>query len=247
MGVGPRTVEAVVTSTPSPMSDRRHPDELTWTSRDIVEISGLVVDNLDETGTVSHIDRALADGRGGWVVTANSDFARLCSQRRDVRDLIRAADLTLADGMPLIWASRIRGTPLRARVCGSDLVWSIAQRAAESGYSLFLLGGGRPGTAVDAGSLMEHRFPGLRIAGTYYPPFGFEKDETEMARLRASLAKADPDIVYVALGFPKAELLIQQLRGFHPKTWWIGVGISLSFIAGEVKRAPKWMQSSGLE
>jgi N-acetylglucosaminyldiphosphoundecaprenol N-acetyl-beta-D-mannosaminyltransferase len=210
-------------------------------------ISGLVIDDLDESGTVAKLESALVEGRGGWIVTANSDIARICHRRPEIRRIIREADMVVADGMPLVWASKIIGAPLRARVCGSDLVWSIAQRAADSGRSLFLLGGGQPGTATEAGMLLKKKFPRLEVAGIYFPPFGFEHDEAEKENLRHALRTANPDIVYVALGFPKAELLIHSLRQFHPNTWWIGIGISLSFIAGEVQRAPRWMQVAGLE
>jgi N-acetylglucosaminyldiphosphoundecaprenol N-acetyl-beta-D-mannosaminyltransferase len=214
---------------------------------EVLRICGLPIADVDESGTISELDNALSTGRGGWIVTVNSDIARLCHQRSEIRETILDADLMVADGMPLIWASRIIRSPLRQRVCGSDLVWSIARYAAESGRSLFLLGGGRPETAANAGEQLQARFPALEVAGTYFPPFGFEHDEAEMQNLRQALQAANPDIVYVALGFPKAETLIHGLRESHPHAWWIGVGISLSFIAGEVPRAPRWLQVVGLE
>jgi N-acetylglucosaminyldiphosphoundecaprenol N-acetyl-beta-D-mannosaminyltransferase len=132
-----------------------------------------VIDDLDESGTVAKLESALAEGRGGWIVTANSDIARICHQRPEIRQILREADMVVADGMPLVWASKIIGAPLRARVCGSDLVWSIAQRAADSGRSLFLLGGGRPGTATEAGMLLKNRFPGLRGGRDLFPSLWF--------------------------------------------------------------------------
>ena len=91
------------------------------------------------------------------------------------------------------------------------------------------------------------RFAGVRIAGIYYPDFGFESDEAQVQKLIAHLTAANPDIVYVALGSPKQEWLIGQLRGYLPRAWWLGIGISFSFLSGHVKRAPLWMQRAGLE
>ena len=212
-----------------------------------VALCGLELQNIDEQTCAQCVVDAPGNGRGVWVITANSDIARLASQDKSTAHLMAQADLVVADGMPLIWASRIQGTPIVERVCGSNLVWSIAERAASRGLSLFLLGGGLADTAERAGSELRRRYGNLAICGTYCPRFGFENDEVQLQEIRDALAFADPDIVYVALGFPKAERLIARLRGEHPKTSWIGVGISLGFIAGDVRRAPRWMQIAGLE
>lgn len=89
--------------------------------------------------------------------------------------------------------------------------------------------------------------PGLRIAGAECPPFGFENDESYMERLRDALLGASPDIIFVGLGSPKQERLIRELRVLLPQAWFLGVGITLSFVAGEVRRAPVWMRRCGLE
>jgi N-acetylglucosaminyldiphosphoundecaprenol N-acetyl-beta-D-mannosaminyltransferase len=154
--------------------------------------------------------------------------------------------MLVADGMPLIWASRLQRTPLPERVCGSNLIWSLSEAAAGAGLSIYLLGGADD-TAEQAGRILTSHFANLRIAGTYYPPYGFEKDPAELARMSEAIERAAPDIVFVALGFPKGERLIDHLRRHRPQAWWIGVGISFSFVCGHVSRAPKWMQRTGLE
>ena len=148
--------------------------------------------------------------------------------------------------MPLVWASRLQRTPLPERVAGSNLIWSLTAAAAIAGKSVFLLGG-MPGTAEKTGKEFQKQFPTFVLAGTYFPPFGFEKDPAEMKKMMDALAAAKPDIIYVALGSPKQEQLIARARAILPAAWWLGVGISFSFIAGEVNRAPRWMQSCGLE
>jgi len=214
---------------------------------DNIDIAGLKFTDVFESDVAEHVAESLRAGRGGWIVTANADISRLCKQQPELNRLVSRADLIVADGMPLLWAARLQGTPLKERVCGSNLVWSLAERASNDGRSLFLLGGGHPDTAMRAADELTQRFPQLSIAGTHYPPFGFEDEPTEIDIIRRQIEETKPDIVYVALGFPKAERLIDLLRANHPNAWWIGVGISLSFIAGEVPRAPKWMQSAGLE
>jgi N-acetylglucosaminyldiphosphoundecaprenol N-acetyl-beta-D-mannosaminyltransferase len=131
-------------------------------------------------------------------------------------------------------------------VAGSNLLQLVSEQAAQRGLSIFLLGG-NPGTAQRAASVLAERYPGLRIAGTCCPPFGFERDPAELARISEVLREARPDIVFVGLGFPKQEKLIEVLRPQHPSAWWLGIGVSFSFVAGEIGRAPAWMQRSGLE
>ncbi|MFW6061966.1 MAG: WecB/TagA/CpsF family glycosyltransferase [Planctomycetota bacterium] len=195
---------------------------------------------------VNLIVDALADGRGGWVVTPNLDHLRRLRLDGQFRDVCRQASLLVADGVPLVWASRMQGTPLPERVAGSNLIFSLTEAAAVEGRSIFLLGG-NPGTAEAAADEFRRRYPRIHVAGTYCPPVGFESDAEEMARIRTVLADARPDIVYVALGSPKQERLILQLRELLPQTWWLGVGVSFSFVCGDVRRAPRWMQRVGLE
>ncbi len=152
----------------------------------------------------------------------------------------------MPDGMPLIWASRLQGTPLPQRVAGSDLISSLSRAAATKGRSIYLLGG-KPGTAESAADVLKKNNPSLKVVGTYCPPIGFENDLNEMMGIRAMLVAAAPDIVFIALGSPKQENLIQQIRSVLPKAWWLGVGISFSFLSGDVTRAPRWMQRIGME
>ncbi|MEE9403493.1 MAG: WecB/TagA/CpsF family glycosyltransferase [Algisphaera sp.] len=211
-----------------------------------VRVDGVAFDCLTEAQTNAHIVDEIRAGRGGWVMTSNLDH--LCRSRRDpdFRQMFEEADLVVADGAPLIWASRLQGTPLPERVAGSSMAWTLSEAAADAGLSVFLLGGDE-GTAGKAAQHLKGRFLGLRIAGVFYPPMGFENDPAMMESMRQALRDAQPDLIYVALGSPKQEKLIRQLREELPQAWWLGLGISLSFICGEVRRAPAWMQKLGLE
>jgi N-acetylglucosaminyldiphosphoundecaprenol N-acetyl-beta-D-mannosaminyltransferase len=216
-----------------------------------VDLMGLPVDQLTEQGTIDTVLEAAGAGRGGCLFTPNLHHMQAFSRGADGAVYERAARLSgarlvVADGMPLIWASRLRGTPLPERVAGSDLIWSLTRGAAERGASIFLLGG-NPGSAEACAQHMREEFPAVRIAGLLSPPKGFEQDARALDEIVATLRAAAPDIVYVALGFPKQEDLALQLAPEMPTTWFVGVGISFSFVSGEVQRAPRWMQDAGLE
>jgi len=199
-----------------------------------------------EAETVSHIANALASQRGGTIVTVNLDHLLRCKRFVEYRAIVERADLVVADGQPIIWASRIQGSPLPERVAGSSLCLSLASRLALEHRSIYMLGGD-PGVAEKASNTLVKRFPGLRVVGTYCPPLGFENDPAELDKIRQQLVLAQPDMVYVALGSPKQERLIEMLKCSLPGAWWMGVGISLSFITGDVKRAPVWVQRIGCE
>ncbi|HSU65951.1 MAG TPA: WecB/TagA/CpsF family glycosyltransferase [Tepidisphaeraceae bacterium] len=212
----------------------------------VIELNGVKLHAVTENQVVTHILDELHGGRGGVVVTPNLDHLRRYLHDLSFGALIAEADLVVADGMPLVWASRLQGTPLPERVPGSTLISTLSAAAGAQGRSVFLLGGD-PGTADGAAAALKARFPSCVIAGTHFPPFGFQENPAQMSAIIQILADTKPDIVYVALGSPKQEKLIAKLRPVLPNSWWIGVGNSFSFLAGHVKRAPIWMQRSGLE
>lgn len=224
-----------------------------------VDLRGVMFDRVTETQAVDYVLDALEAGHGGWVITSNLDHLFRAGRDREFRGMLDEADLVVADGMPLVWASKAQGTPLPERVAGSSLVWTMTAEAAKRGRSVYLLGGDE-GTAEKAGQILTETYPGLKIAGTHCPPFGFEANAAEMGKILDGLRKSEADLVYVALGSPKQEKLIRTLRTQQseaesggsnspllPGAWWMGVGISLSYICQEVKPAPGWMKKSGLE
>jgi N-acetylglucosaminyldiphosphoundecaprenol N-acetyl-beta-D-mannosaminyltransferase len=211
-----------------------------------VPLAGLEFDPLTEQATVAAAADALEQGRGGWIVTMNLENLRLATRSSGTRELVSQADLVVADGQPLVWASRLQQTPLPDRVAGSNLIWSLSAAAARAGRSIFLLGG-EPGAAEAAAEKLRAHAPGLRVAGVYSPPYKFEGDAVERERIAREVIAARPDLVFVGLGFPKQERVIRELRPQLPEAWFVGVGISISFVAGYVRRAPGWMQSLGLE
>jgi N-acetylglucosaminyldiphosphoundecaprenol N-acetyl-beta-D-mannosaminyltransferase len=211
-----------------------------------VTLLGQPIDRVTGAQALDRIFGDLAAGCGGWVVTPNLDILRRLVLDAEFRNLCSDASLMLADGTPLVWASRLKGTPLPQRVAGSDLIGDLAARAARENRSMFFLGG-NPGAAEGAARLLAQRCPGLRIAGTECPTLGFERDTVYLAGLTTRLVDARPDLVLVALGSPKQELLTTSLRPRLGAAWFLGVGVSFSFVTGEVRRAPRWLQRLGLE
>jgi len=211
-----------------------------------VRLLDLELDAVTEAEAIATVLRGLDRGEGGFVVTPNLDHLRQLSRNGELASLFRKPDLVVADGMPLVWASRLQGSPLPERVAGSELIWSLTAEAALRDRSVFLLGGA-PGTCEGAEERLRSCYPGARFAGHFCPPFGFEYDPDEIERIRETLRAANPDIVFVGLGFPKQERLIAYLRSEFPKAWFLGVGYSFSFVAGVTPRAPAWMIRLGLE
>jgi N-acetylglucosaminyldiphosphoundecaprenol N-acetyl-beta-D-mannosaminyltransferase len=189
---------------------------------------------------------ALGKQRGGWLITANLDFLRRFYKEPRMQVLYSQADLRVADGMPLVWAALLQGTPLPERIAGASLLRPLAARAALEGRSIYFLGGNGD-TARGAATALTLQFPGLRVAGFSSPWLPAEPDDAAVEPTRQALTEARPDIVLVALGSPKQEWLISKLRRSLPACWFIGVGMSFSFTTGDMPRAPRWMQRSGLE
>src|SRR3954452_9135903 len=151
-----------------------------------VRLLGLDIDPVTEAEVIATILLGLDRGKGGFVVTPNLHHLRELSRNRDLTPLFSAADLVVADGMPLIWASRLQGTPLPERVAGSELIWSLTAEAALRDRSAFPLGGA-PGRCARAEARLRPCYPGGRFAGNSSPPFGFEHDEDEIERTRRTL------------------------------------------------------------
>lgn len=213
---------------------------------DRTRLGGLEFSRLSETAVVRHVIDQLEFGEGGWVVPANVDVCRQAQRDPAVSALVENAELIVPDGMPLVWGARLKGQPVAQRVAGSALIFTLSEAAASAGRSIYLLGGA-PGIPEAAGVELSKRYARLKVAGTDSPPLGFEKSAAAMSQVRERLLRAEPDIVYVGLGFPKQERLIADLAPTFPSTWFVSCGAAIPFAAGALSRAPVWMQESGLE
>jgi N-acetylglucosaminyldiphosphoundecaprenol N-acetyl-beta-D-mannosaminyltransferase len=211
-----------------------------------VRIFGGPIDAVTrERAAAAFVDAATRQ-RGIWLNTTHLESLRLYRRDPTARRLIDAADVVVADGAPIVWAAKLAGTPLPERVAGSDLIYDIARQAAKCGVSLFLVGGA-PGTADAAARRLADVAPSLSVVGTLCPPMGFDIDRDAVDAIVEQVSVSGAGIVLVALGFPKQDLLIERLRQRRPEASYVGLGISFSFVAGEVRRAPRWLQRFGLE
>ncbi len=213
---------------------------------DQVELLGVPIDNLTMSSAIARVEDLVARGIPSYVVTPNVDHLVKLQRDPEFQRAYAEADLVLADGMPLVWASRLLRTPLLAKVSGSDLFEVFAEVAARRGYRLYFLGG-RPGAAERAASVLGERHPGLLVCGVEAPPRGFEQDPAQNDAVIARVRAARPDVLFVGLGAPKQELWLHAHRDALEVPVSIGVGASFDFVAGMVQRAPRWAQRSGLE
>lgn len=211
-----------------------------------VDLLGMQIASIDMDQLLDHLFKELDAGRGGWLITANLDFLRRHVHDDRARRMYEHADLRVADGMPLIWASHLRGKPLPERVAGSSMLRPLCERSVRNGRSVYFLGGDPKANEVAAEKLTRE-IPGLCIVGRSAPFISTIPTEAELLPIRADLLRTRPDFVLVAFGSPKQEELINALRADLPHAWWIGIGISFSFVAGHVKRAPVLVQQWGLE
>jgi N-acetylglucosaminyldiphosphoundecaprenol N-acetyl-beta-D-mannosaminyltransferase len=213
--------------------------------RSRIAFGNVLVDNLDLTAAVDRIRGLLVDGRAHQVTTVNLDFLRLAERDPLFLETINQSALAVADGMPLVWLSRLKGEALPERVAGVELVEACCELAAETGAGVFLLGGAE-GIADAAGSAIERRFPGLRVVGSYSPPLGKFSPEQDR-EIVEMIREAEPAFLFVALGAPRQDLWIREHLSELNVSVAMGVGCVLDLHAGVVNRAPAWMRATGLE
>ncbi|SFJ17837.1 MULTISPECIES: WecB/TagA/CpsF family glycosyltransferase [Amycolatopsis] len=211
-----------------------------------VPVGAVRISPLSETEIVDEVIGGWQRRAGGWIVTANVDIVRATTRDPRLAGLVAQADFVVADGMPVVWTAKLSSGRAFDRVTGASLVFSLTEAAARSGRSVYLLGG-EPGVPEAAAEVLSSRYPGLRIAGTDSPPFGFERSAAARAEVTAKLVEAKPDLVLVGLGFPKQEELIAGVRADLPSAWYLGCGAGIPMAAGQFRRAPELVQRMGAE
>jgi N-acetylglucosaminyldiphosphoundecaprenol N-acetyl-beta-D-mannosaminyltransferase len=214
----------------------------------VAVVLGAPVDDVTVREAVDRIAEMVADGRATGrvhqVVTVNADFVVNAQGDPDLLAIMQRSDLAIPDGMPLVWGSKLLGTPLRERATGVELLPALVERAARDGHRICLFGAA-PGIAARAADLLGARHPGATVVGLEAPVVGRDgsMDPTGLEPLRA----VDADIVGVALGNPKQEHWISRHGTTLGCPVFIGIGGTLDFLTGQTRRAPQWMQRAGLE
>jgi N-acetylglucosaminyldiphosphoundecaprenol N-acetyl-beta-D-mannosaminyltransferase len=210
-----------------------------------IAVLGLPLDSLTADGAIDAIEGLILSGGTHQIATANLDFWLNSLSDRHLHRIIAGCSLVLADGMPLVWVSKLLACPLPQRVTGVDLVPRLAALSVSKGYGIFLLGG-KGDVAERAKALLEEKFPGVRIVGTYAPSEE-EIEQLDQREILDRIQAAKPEILLVALGNPKQEKWIWMHRKRMGVPVAMGVGGSFEILVGDVRRAPEWIQRCGLE
>jgi N-acetylglucosaminyldiphosphoundecaprenol N-acetyl-beta-D-mannosaminyltransferase len=212
-----------------------------------VTIGNVGLDPVSLSEAVTNILQFASDSRARCkqVVTVNAQFVTVAHREPRLEKLIRESALSVPDGVPLLWVASALGNSLRGRVNGTELMVRLCEEAAIYGKSVYFLGG-RPGAGAITAERMQRRHPGLLVAGIDCPPFGFELDPALDKEVSDRIDEAAPDIVFVALGAPKAEYWIEQHLHLNAKVM-MGVGGSFELVGGITKRAPIFWQRAGCE
>ena len=207
-----------------------------------VSIIGVPIDRLTLQQAVETIRRAWSEGRFLHVVTANAEMLYRCRQDRDLKEVIKAAELVTADGAGVVLASRILKCAVPQRVAGFDLMLACLKEAARISCPLYFLGS-RQSVLEQAAAKAREEYPGINIVGCHH---GYFQEEEEEAILE-EICRLQPALLLVAMGVPKQEKWIARYRKRLPPCVVIGVGGSFDVLAGKTRRAPLWMQRAGLE
>ncbi len=211
-----------------------------------MEILGIPLAVSDYGEVIDWMDAMIAAGERGYVTAAAVNLVMAAQEDPEARAAVLGATLAVPDGQPLVWALHALGHARATRVYGPDLMAAFCARAAGTGTPMYLYGGRTPAALVLLEERLRERFPGIRIAGGFSPPFRALTAEEER-RAIAEIDASGAAVVWVGTGQPKQEKWMLQMRDRLSAPLLVGVGAAFDFHAGLVSQAPPWMQRSGLE
>ncbi len=210
------------------------------------ELLNISVNNLSMSEVLSAIEDMVSNREKAFIVAVNVDVVMKAERDLYLKKIIRQASMVLVDGKPLVWISKLYGRAIKEKVSGSDLIPLLCRDAAKKGWTVYILGGG-PGIADRAAENLRQKFPTIRIVGSYAPRLGFELDPEELTNINRKVSEAHPDILIACFGCPKQEKFIYENYLKYDAIVSICGGATVDFLAGSVRRAPKWMSNHGLE
>lgn len=204
------------------------------------------VNNLSKKDCLEAIDSLVSQDKKSYIVAVNVDVIVKIEDDPYLKKIIDNAELVLVDGKPLQWIAKYQGNPIKEKISGSDLVPLLLKQASDKGQSVFIIGG-KDGIAQKAKSNIEKSNPKIKIVGTYAPPLGFEKDQKELDKINVMISDCHPDILIACFGCPKQEKWIYENYLKYEAKLSVCAGATVDFLAGNVKRAPKWISNIGFE
>lgn len=213
---------------------------------DKVNVLGVGINVLDQDRARDFLFEAAQQGRRGYVAVTGVHGVTEAQSDPELKRILNAALLCTPDGMPMVWMGRLQGERSIRRVYGPDLMLNLCEHSRANGLTHFFYGG-KIGVADELATKLEERFPGLRVAGTYAPPFRPLNDEERMT-LQEKVRETRPDFFWVGLSTPKQERLMAEFISLLPEAKiFLGVGAAFDLLTGKVRQAPPWMQRVGLE
>ena len=204
------------------------------------------VDNLNAKEAKTCVDQLIQTPGYHYAVSPNSDIIIKMQDDLELKEICENADLILTDGQVVVNISRKGRHPIKERVAMTDFVWDVMDLADEKGYKVFLFGG-KEEVLEKAKRRIQEKYPRVKIEDAYSPPFGFEMDDEQLKNANERIRSSRADILIVFLGCPKQEKFISKNKDVYQIPISLTMGGCVDFIAGEVSRAPKWMQDAGLE
>lgn len=210
-----------------------------------VPVWGIDYHAVSMVESIDYLDQIIAKREPSFAITANLNYAMLCFKHPRLQAFTKRASLVLCDGMPIYWRSKLTKKSLPERVAGSDLIYQLSERCAAKQYRVYFYGAAE-GVAEATAAQLQKRYPSLQVAGVQCPPF-HDSSSAAIQDQVARIKKARPDVLFVALGQPKGEYWIEDHLKELAVPLAIQLGASFDFVAGQAKRAPKWMQRTGLE
>ena len=212
----------------------------------VIDFLGIRLNNMTANEILDHVDFCIERRTPCQIVGLNVDQAIRVIEDEYSHKIFDSAEIVFTDGKPIIWMSKWLKRPVVEKVSGPDLMLLLCERAAMKHYKVFILGCAE-GVAANAAKMLENRFPGFICAGTYSPPFGFEKDEVELNKIIDMLKKSNADQLFVGMGSPKQDVFIFENMNKYQIPVSHSMGAAIDFLGGSVKRAPKWISDIGLE
>jgi N-acetylglucosaminyldiphosphoundecaprenol N-acetyl-beta-D-mannosaminyltransferase len=211
-----------------------------------VALGSLFAHRVTFDEAVDHIVALAKTKEGGYVVTPNVDHVCVAVIDPEFQRAHRAASLSTVDGTPLMWLSKACGTPLPEKISGSDLIMPVLARAEQEGLKVAFCGGSES-ASLAAVKQSVTRFPDLKVVARECPIYRPHQSNEELTKAIDTINRAEPDIIFVAMGTPNQELFLHEHEKTFTHSVLIGIGAGLDFLSGSKVRAPKWMQRAGLE
>ena len=216
------------------------------TKKKQTNLFGITIDNLNFDELISRITDLIDKKQKGYLVTPNVDHVVKLQKDSEFKKAYQAATITVADGVPIIWVSKLVRKPLKEKLSGSNIFPKLLPLAEKKGYSVFFLGASKKANYL-AYQKIKKMHPKINIVGRYAPPFGFEKDENEQKKIANLINKTKPQMLFLFLGTPKQEKWIYNHYKELSFTTAFCLGASLDFVAGTSKRTPRFFEKIGFE